>query len=32
MEDAQRTYIHEDVVKRMYDNIGDEGIDSNGHG
>jgi hypothetical protein len=32
MEDAQRTYSHEDEVKRMYENIGDEGIDSNGHG
>jgi hypothetical protein len=32
MEDAQRTYNHEDEVKRMYANIGDEGIDSNGHG
>jgi hypothetical protein len=32
MEDAQRTYNHEDEVKRMYDNIGDEGTDSNGHG
>jgi hypothetical protein len=32
MEYSQRTYNHEDEVKRMYDNIGDEGIDSNGHG
>jgi hypothetical protein len=32
MEDAQRTYNHEDEVIRMYANIGYEGIDSNGHG
>jgi hypothetical protein len=25
MEDAQRTYNHEDEVRRMYENIGDEG-------
>ena len=31
MDDAQRTYNHEDEVRRMYDNIGDEGTYSNGH-
>jgi hypothetical protein len=32
MKDAQNTYNHEDEVTRMYDNIGDEGTYSNGHG
>ena len=32
MEDAQRTYDHEDEAIRMYYNIGDEGTHSNGHG
>ena len=32
MEDAQRTYNREDKVRRMYDNIGDGGTYSNGHG
>jgi uncharacterized coiled-coil DUF342 family protein len=31
MEDAQITYNHEDEVRRTYDNIHDESIDSNGH-
>jgi hypothetical protein len=32
MEGAQRTYNHEDEVRRMYDNISDEDTHSNGHG
>jgi len=32
MEDEKRTYIHEDKVRMMYGNIGDEGTYSNGHG
>jgi hypothetical protein len=32
MEDSQRTYNHEYEVRRISNNIGDEGTDSNGHG
>jgi predicted RNase H-like nuclease (RuvC/YqgF family) len=31
MEDAQRTYIHEDEVRGLYFNMGNQGTKSNGH-
>jgi hypothetical protein len=32
MEDTQGAYNHEDGIRWMYVNIGNEGINSNGHG
>jgi hypothetical protein len=32
MEDAQGAYNHEDGIKGMYVNMGNEGTNSNGHG
>jgi hypothetical protein len=32
MEDAEKSYNHEDEVIRMYENIDDEGTNPNGQG
>jgi hypothetical protein len=32
MEDAQGAYNHEDEIRGMYVNMGNEGTNSNGHG
>jgi hypothetical protein len=32
MEDAQRTYNHEDEVRGLYVSMGNAGTESNGHG
>jgi hypothetical protein len=32
MEDTQGDYTHEDEIRGMYVNIGNEGTNSNGHG
>jgi hypothetical protein len=32
MEDTQGSYNHEDGIRGMYVNIGNEGTNSNGHG